>query len=718
MSEQTGLFSSGDVDVSVGGATDILGSVIGSSEGNVTVDTETLTHANLSDHNVYNDVGVSVTLSAGLWTPPKPAPVSGANGAAAGQNGEDQGGNPLCASIGGCTSPNWTTQGHYAFDDSAQNTNATIGTGEGGTVSVTIRDTEAQQDLEDSGQTAGVDEINSDLELAQVVTRDEHERIDFYLSDSSVKGVIKAVTVVGRALSDVTSEIFGALAAQGDKSFAALNDAKNSGLLTDESLLRQLATCGGGQRQGFNLWNMIFSTAYAASTECEILLTNGTTLRLSNDKVRSCLEVYLGIAIKDPKMLTKIEQALQNIPPHTSTPHIIKTIGVLKAIYNDGPVTTSRLDLNGNPMVDDYGDPLILRDNKGRFLYKNTISGEYFWSNPNDPQDIVVADAASMAAGLAVSGGLVSPKPKGTVLGSGGGSRPHGGATPRSCFIAGTPVWTPRGSKPIETIKVGDIVLSRDVAGRMTRFSKVDKVFVRHARVLRLVLEDKTGKIEHIGTTRDHPFHVPGKGFVLAGDLVVGMKISTVENWKQPVLHQVSGTDDTSGFLRVKSLTLEDKTTTVYNFEVAGTHTYFVGKLQAWVHNADCDPISVDDGLARTSDIRNGLNVGNNRSVAYSEVNVTGLQGDIIGISGRANRGDTFNGSAVAGNTGRTGSGRLDAEVKILDHLRSQLNPSASGTIRLFVDQPARRGVCQHCTAAIFQFRRDFPNVQLSISAN
>ncbi len=86
------------------------------------------------------------------------------------------------------------------------------------------------------------------------------------------------------------------------------------------------------------------------------------------------------------------------------------------------------------------GDPLILRDNKGRFLYKNTISGEYFWSNPNDPQDIVVADAASMAAGLAVSGGLVSPKPRGTVLGSGGGSRPHGGGGGRSTNLTNSQV--------------------------------------------------------------------------------------------------------------------------------------------------------------------------------------------------------------------------------------------------------------------------------------
>ena len=43
------------------------------------------------------------------------------------------------------------------------------------------------------------------------------------------------------------------------------------------------------------------------------------------------------------------------------------------------------------------------------------------------------------------------------------------------------------------------------------------------------------------------------------------------------------------GFLRVKAVVLEDARQDTYNFEVADTHTYFVGQLNAWVHNA-CDP--------------------------------------------------------------------------------------------------------------------------------
>ena len=128
--------------------------------------------------------------------------------------------------------------------------------------------------------------------------------------------------------------------------------------------------------------------------------------------------------------------------------------------------------------------------------------------------------------------------------------------------------------------------------------------------------------------------------------------------------------------------------------------------------------IGVDEGLGRTGSIRSSLDVGGGRTVAYSDVNVTGLQGEVIGVSGAASRGNSLDSSTIAGNTTRTGPGRLDAEVKILDHLRTQISPDSTGTIRLFIDQPAGRGACQSCTDAILQFRRDYPGIDLVVSAN
>jgi len=127
-------------------------------------------------------------------------------------------------------------------------------------------------------------------------------------------------------------------------------------------------------------------------------------------------------------------------------------------------------------------------------------------------------------------------------------------------------------------------------------------------------------------------------------------------------------------------------------------------------------PISNEAGIARTLALRNSLDIGKGRTAAFAEVNVTGFKGEVVGFSGAANRGTKLGESVIAGNTVRVGPGKLDAEVKILDNLRQTLDPSAKGTIRLFVDQPALKGVCQSCTNDILGFRRDFPGIDLIIS--
>ncbi|NVB36410.1 hypothetical protein G6O69_01110 [Pseudenhygromyxa sp. WMMC2535] len=134
--------------------------------------------------------------------------------------------------------------------------------------------------------------------------------------------------------------------------------------------------------------------------------------------------------------------------------------------------------------------------------------------------------------------------------------------------------------------------------------------------------------------------------------------------------------------------------------------------------------IPVKAGLARTADIKaalgaRGAAVGKGRTVAFAEVDVAGVEvSEVIGVSGRTGRGGALGESLIAGPTTRTGPGRLDAEVKILDELRPRLTPESRGTIRLFVDQPAAKGVCQNCTDAIFQFQRDFPGIRIIPSAN
>jgi hypothetical protein len=142
----------------------------------------------------------------------------------------------------------------------------------------------------------------------------------------------------------------------------------------------------------------------------------------------------------------------------------------------------------------------------------------------------------------------------------------------RSCFTAGTPLLTPKGSKPIEQFKAGDLVLSRNeddpAAPVMAR--RVLQVFVRVSPVLNLHVG---GRI--IGTTGEHPFYVKGKGWTTAGELRTGDVLLSHDGWEIPI----QGIEDHG---RIES---------VYNLEVEEDHTYFVGCAEwgwsVWAHNSN-----------------------------------------------------------------------------------------------------------------------------------
>ena len=140
----------------------------------------------------------------------------------------------------------------------------------------------------------------------------------------------------------------------------------------------------------------------------------------------------------------------------------------------------------------------------------------------------------------------------------------------QACFVAGTPLLTPAGSKRIEEFRPGDLLLSRnerDPEGAVTP-KAVEEVFHRFSPVLTLTVGDRA-----IGTTAEHPFWVCGKGWLSAGDIMVGD-------------HLLSH-DGRSVVVSVKSETGE--WAAVYNLRVADFHTYFVGCSEwgwsVWAHN-------------------------------------------------------------------------------------------------------------------------------------
>ncbi len=168
----------------------------------------------------------------------------------------------------------------------------------------------------------------------------------------------------------------------------------------------------------------------------------------------------------------------------------------------------------------------------------------------------------------------VGARPSTTQTAAGGG-----------CFTAGTLVLTETGPRPIEDIHPGDMVLSRNEKTGEVELRPVVRAFVREdIRVLELSLKDEHGTVETLGVTAEHPFWVKARGWVHAQNLLPGDEVFT----------------STGGWLKVSSGTWLADAQTVYNFNVANYHTYFVGELGAWVHNT-CKP-EAPEGTFNISD--------------------------------------------------------------------------------------------------------------------
>lgn len=138
------------------------------------------------------------------------------------------------------------------------------------------------------------------------------------------------------------------------------------------------------------------------------------------------------------------------------------------------------------------------------------------------------------------------------------------------CFAAGTPILTPDGFAPIETIEPGALVASRSETTGELRYQRVLRTFERQARSLVVLqLLNAAGEEALLHATPEHPIWTADAGWVEAAALWPGAV--SVDAWGDEV--QVLG---------VHELPI---TSTVYNFEVEQFHTYFAGQTALWVHN-------------------------------------------------------------------------------------------------------------------------------------
>ena len=133
-----------------------------------------------------------------------------------------------------------------------------------------------------------------------------------------------------------------------------------------------------------------------------------------------------------------------------------------------------------------------------------------------------------------------------------------------NCFAAGTPVVTLKGLQTIETIAVGDLVLTQNVtSGAMGYEPVVAALKNPPSPTLRLEIEG-----ESIVTTGIHRFWTPGHGWTMARDLKVGDRIRTLDG-PTPIL----------------AITAQPVVRPVFNLEVAEGANFFVGRHAVLVHD-------------------------------------------------------------------------------------------------------------------------------------
>ncbi|MCB9741318.1 MAG: hypothetical protein H6740_01715 [Alphaproteobacteria bacterium] len=137
------------------------------------------------------------------------------------------------------------------------------------------------------------------------------------------------------------------------------------------------------------------------------------------------------------------------------------------------------------------------------------------------------------------------------------------GGRKEGCFVAGTLVHQPSGLTRIETMQVDDEVHVR--LGEHTERANVAQTTTHVAQRLYTIFVGP----DELTCSAEHPFWVVGQGWVPARMLRVGQLLKTLEH----------------GNLAIRTITVIDIESAVYNLEVDTAHMYHVGVVGVLVHN-------------------------------------------------------------------------------------------------------------------------------------
>ncbi|WP_206988635.1 hemagglutinin repeat-containing protein [Rhizobium laguerreae] len=248
ITEQSGLVSTGAMDVTVAGNTHLGAGKIVSESGDLILDTGTLTYDNFDGR--MNFEGFSVDLGIDL------------------SSGKDENGN---------STTNHTLEGSYQLDDTRQTVRATVGSGD-----IVIRDQEQQGALEHDGTSPRpLDELNRDPDKAYEITKDKHVDLDFYMSSNSLQAVGNGIKEAIEPSGFIDKYLL-------DKELTPEEVANiKSGL---DALANGGSLGGCTQQQGFNLFDLIVTPAYAGdfSTDCTIRQRDGQLIHLGIKSYQDC----------------------------------------------------------------------------------------------------------------------------------------------------------------------------------------------------------------------------------------------------------------------------------------------------------------------------------------------------------------------------------------------------------------------------------------------
>ena len=193
-----------------------------------------------------------------------------------------------------------------------------------------------------------------------------------------------------------------------------------------------------------------------------------------------------------------------------------------------------------------------------------------------------------------------------------------------SCFIAGTPVVTADGQKPIEDIQVGDYVWAWDEETDDVALKQVVETYINETTELTHVFVNG----EEIIATPTHPFYCPTKGWTDAAHLRAG-DILVLVNGEYVVVEKVQHE-------------LLENPVKVYNFQVEDYHTYYVAS-GVLVHNK-CNDYNHSDTTGSAKAPKQGepnstytqvSSDGKNNIVSQTTYNEYGMPATRIDYTGR-----------------------------------------------------------------------------------